>query len=174
MENIIWFWNLVHYNVFVWRNKVTKFFLYPFFKFLGSSTARNFYNKRGVSDPDLIVKDALLNPSNGTNSIRSGGTMGVLLLFICLSVYLIYTGFFDTKITFDIIHIVIIGIIIIPINYFTLFKQRKYLTYFEEFTNLSEEKSSKYSWICFGFILLVMFFLIGSFIFMDYMFHHKN
>ena len=174
MENIIWFWNLVHYNVFIWRNKITNFLLYPFFKFLESSTVKKLYNKRGVTNPDLIVKDALLNSNNSTNSIRSGGTMGMILLLICLSFFQIYTGFFDNTVNFGIIQIIILGLIIVPINYYFLFKQKKYLTYFDEFSNLSEEKRSRYSWVCFGFILLVISFLIGSFMFMDWKFHHKN
>jgi len=175
MEKIIWFWNLIHYYVFIWRNKVTSFLLYPFFKLLRTTAVRKLYNKSGVSDPDVIVKDALLNPNNGSNSIRSGGTMGILLFFICASFFQIYTGIFETTINTSILKILLYSIIIIPINYFSLFKDRKYLKYFKEFSNLPQEKKSKYSLICFGFILLVISFLIGSFAFMIHMiFHHKN
>ncbi len=174
MEKIIWFWNLVHYNVFIWRNKMSNFLLYPFLRILRTSIVRNLYNKRGVSEPDLIVKDAILNPVNGSNSIRSGGTMGMLLLLICASFFLIYTGIFETEINTNPIQILVYSLIIIPLNYYSLFKERRYLKYFDEFSNLTKAKKSSYSMICFGFILFVILFFIGSFIFMDYLFHHKN
>lgn len=153
---------------------MSNFLSYPFLKLLRTSTVRNLYKKRGVSDPDLIVKDAILNPTYGTNSIASGGTMGILLVFICASFFYIYTGMFETRINTNPLQILVYGLIIIPINYYSLFKENRYLNYFEEFSNLPKEKRNQYSWICFGFILVVLSFLIGSFIFMDYMFHHKN
>lgn len=173
MEKIIWFWNLVHFNVFIWRNKMSNFLLYPFFKLLGTQKIRYLYNKRGVSDPDLIVKDAILNPVNGSNSIRSGGFMGVLLLFVCTSFFQIYTGIFGTEINSNIIQLPIYLVIIIIVNHFFLYKDKKYLKYFKEFSSYSKGKKKKYSWICFGFIIFIIIFLIGSFVFETYMFHYK-
>lgn len=174
IEKITWFWNLVHYNIFIWDKKITNFFLYPFFKLLRTSKIRDLYGKRGVTDPDLIIKDVLLNPRSEVSSIEAGGAMGILLLFICVSFFQIYTGIFETQFCTSIIPIAVCGIIVLLINYFTLFKNKRYLTYFKEFASLSNAEQYKYSWICFGFIIVVISFLIGSFIFAIYMFHHKN
>jgi uncharacterized BrkB/YihY/UPF0761 family membrane protein len=64
--------------------------------------------------------------------------------------------------------------IIIIVNYYTLYKEKKYLNYFEEFNSLPKERKTKYSWLCFGFIIFIILFLIGSFMFETYMFHQKS
>lgn len=172
LRKIVWFWNIVHYNIFIWENNLTKLLLYPFFKLLGSSKAKELYNKRGVKNAESLIKDALLNKENSSNSIRAGGIMGVIGLFICLSVFLIYTAFFEKKLNMGIEHLILFGVITFLINYYCLFKDKKYLLYFKEFNSLSKKDVTKYSWISFVFILLVLLFLIESFVFMDWRLHN--
>ena len=174
MEKIIWFWNLVHYNIFIWRNKLSNFLLKPFFLLLGSRAVKRLYEKRGVSDPDLLVKDAILNPVNGSNSFRSGSSMGVLVLLICIAFFQIYTGFFGTKFNTNVLQLPVYIAIILVVNHYTLFKENRYLRYFEEFSKMPREQKTRYGWISFGFILLIVLFLIGSFMFAAYMFRYKN
>lgn len=167
-NNLIWFWNLIHYNLFIFENRITNIVLYPFFVLFKSGKVRDAYNKRGVSNPDLIIKDALLNPDYGTNSVKSAGIMGVIILFFCLGFFCLYTGVYRQKLNLTIFHLLIFGAISFLINYYTLFKDKKYLTYFKEFYGQTKSDKSKYAWISFIFIMFSLFFLIGSFIYMDY------
>lgn len=174
MKEIEWFWNLVHYKVFIWRNRVSNFLLAPFFKLLRTSTVRNLYSKKGVSDPDMIVRDAILNPINSSNAVRSGGTMGVLLLLICLAVFQVYTGLFGTELNTNPLQLLVYLAIIVTVNHFLLYKENKYLKYFEEFNGWSNERKRKYGWISFMFIIVIVIFLIAGFKFEVYMLNQRG
>jgi len=155
LKKTVWFWNLVHYNIFIWENRVTNFIIFPFYKLLGTNYVKKMYAKRGVSNPDEIVKDALTSSNVGSNIVKAGGVMGALLLFICISIFQYYTGFFEKEINTNPIQLFIYGLIIIPINYFSLFKNRRYLIYFKEFDSLSKRDKTKYSWFSFVFVLVI-------------------
>jgi hypothetical protein len=170
-NKLIWFWNIVHYNLFIFENRVTSIFLYPFFKIFKSDKVKELYNKRGVDNPDLIIRDALMNPDYGTNSIKAGGIMGVIVLFFCLGFFCLYTGFYKEKLDLTIINLLVFGVISLGINYYFLFKDKRYLIYFKEISELSKAEKIKYAWVSFLFILFSVMFLIGSFIYMDYLLH---
>ena len=172
-KKLIWFWNLIYYNLFLFENKITNVFLYPFFALFKSDKVRELYNKRGINDPDLIIKDALVNPNYGTNSIKATGIMGVIVLFFCLGLFCLYTGFYEERLNLTIFNLLIFGAVAFLINYYCLFKDKRYLQYFKEFNILSKTDRLKYAWISFIFMLFSLFFLIGSFIYMDYLIHNK-
>lgn len=172
-KKLIWFWNLIYYNLFLFENKITNTFLYPFFSLFKSKKVREIYNKRGVNDPDLIVKDALVNPIYGSNSVKAAGIMGVIILFFCLGFFCLYTGFYQRKLNLTIINLLIFGVVAFLVNYYCLFKNKRYLEYFKEFNALSKAERVKYACISFFFILFSLIFLIGSFVYMDYLLHKK-
>lgn len=173
LKKLIWFWNLIYYNLFLFENKVTNTFLYPFFSLFKSKKVREIYNKRGVNDPDLIVKDALVNPIYGSNSVKAAGIMGVIILFFCLGFFCLYTGFYQEKLNLTIINLLIFGVVAFLLNYYCLFKNKRYLEYFKEFNALSKVDRVKYAWVSFLFILFSLIFLISSFVYMDYLLHKK-
>lgn len=172
-KKLIWFWNLIYYNLFLFENKITNGVLYPFFALFKSDKVRELYNKRGVNDPDLIIKDALVNPNYGTNRIKANGIMGVIVLFFCLGFFCLYTGFYKERLNLTIFNLLIFGAIAFLINYYCLFKDKRYLQHFKEFNILSKADRLKYAWISFIFMLFSLIFLIGSFIYMDYLIHNK-
>jgi hypothetical protein len=169
INNIIWFWNLVHYNVFIWENKITNFVLYPFLKLLGTKKAKSIYAKRNVSNPDEIVKDALLNPEYGTNSLRSFGFMGMLIVFILFGFIFIFEGILKKMIDLNIFVILLITAAAYAINYFLLSKDKRYLSYFKEFYKLNNNDKRNFSLLTFCFIIIVILLPILSFFLMDKM-----
>lgn len=173
LNKIVWFWNLVHYNFFVWEKKITSFFLYPLLKILRNNKVVNFYNKRGVNNPDELVKDALLNPSYGTNSLKSFSFMGIMLIFMIFSLIFLFNGILKRLVSIDIINVLIVTALAYFINYYLLSHNGKYILYFNEFNAMSKNNKVKYGWISFAFILLVVSFLIVSFMIMDYLLHYS-
>jgi hypothetical protein len=173
LSKIVWFWNLVHYNFFVWEKKITSFVLYPFLKILRNNKVVNFYNKRGVNNPDELVKDALLNPSYGTNSLKSFSFMGILLIFMLFGLIFIFNGIFKKTVSLDIINLLIVTALAYFINYYLLSHNGKYILFFNEFNAMSKNTKVKYGWISFAFILLVASFLVASFMIMDWLLHNS-
>jgi preprotein translocase subunit SecE len=51
----------------------------------------------------------------------------------------------------------------IGLNYFLLWKNDKYLTYFKEFEQESKEVKRKWAWISFGVVVGIILLLIVSF-----------
>ncbi|MFY8065740.1 MAG: hypothetical protein ACOVNM_04520 [Flavobacterium sp.] len=170
-NKLIWFWNIVYYNLFIFENRVTSIFLYPFFKIFKSDKVKELYNKRGVDNPDLIIRDALTNPDYGTNSIKAGGIMGVIVLFFCLGFFCLHTGLYEKNLDLTITNLLVFGVISLVINYFFLFKDKRYLVYFKKISESSKAEKRKYAWLSLIFILFAIVFLVSSFMFMDYMLH---
>lgn len=173
IKKLVWFWNLIYYNLFLFENMITKTIFFPFLSLLKSKKIREIYNKRGIKDPDLIVKDALLNPIYGSNSVSAAGIISVIVLFYCVGFFCLYTGFFLNELNLTISNLLIFGVIAIAINYYCLFKRNKYQDYFKEFNHLSRKKRLKYSFLSFLFIISSLIFLIINFIYMDYLLNLK-
>lgn len=171
LKKLIWFWNLIYYNLILFENKLTNTALYPFFTLLKNKKVKEIYSKRGINDPDLIIKDALINPVYGSNSIKAAGIMGVITLFFCLALFCLYTGFYQEQLNLTIFNLLTFAGFSFFINYYCLFKNKRYLLYFKEFSTLSKINRIKYAWISFIFILFSISFLICSFIYMDYLLH---
>ena len=62
----------------------------------------------------------------------------------------------------------ILSLLILPgiFNYFVLFKNNRYLRYFEKFKKSSHSDKLRYSRLTFGFVICVILILIGSFKFL--------
>ena len=165
-KKIIWFWNLVHYNVFIGQNKITNFILSPFFKILRSQKVKNLYAKRNVNNPEAIVKDALLNPEYGSNSTRSFGFMGFLTVCILFSFVFFFEGIFKKTIDFNIFLTLLITALAYAINYYMLLKDKRHIYYFQQFSELEKNDKRKFGWISFIFIIIIILFLVFSLIVM--------
>jgi len=147
-------------------------FSYPIMFLLKNDKVKKQYAKRGVSNPEAVVKDALNNPRTGTNSIMAGIHMGGLLVMLEYSIFniiqvivgksLIQYFFKDATsvILFLIVFLVPAGIV----NYFLLFKEDKYLRYFKKFDKAFKGKSSKYGWLSFLIVLSFLLLIVLSFV----------
>jgi len=149
-------------------------YINPFSYFLKSPTVKNFYAKRGINDMQGIVKNVANNPITGINSIQSGGVMIGLIGFLLFGIFNYSQIFFSKSLTDwtfenNTNDIIFLACIIIPsllFNYFTLFKNNKYLEYFKVFEGFSDVKKNKYCWLSFIIILIISLFLIYSFKFL--------
>jgi hypothetical protein len=172
MEKIIWNWNMVYYFLNKWEVMIQNLFNYPILLLLRNDTVKKLYAKRGIENPEDVVKDAVNNPKTGTNSIIAGIHMGGLLVMLEYSVFnftqaligkSLVQYFFKDVISFVFFLITFLlpaGIV----NYFLLYKKDKYLKYFKKFDKAFKNNSRKYGWRSFFIVLSFYLLVVFSFV----------
>jgi hypothetical protein len=173
MRNITWYWNMIHYcvylffnNVFIWMN-----YLNPLTYVSEIPGVKRFYAKRGVNDMQGLTRTVANNPKSGINSIHAAGLMGGLIIILLFGLFdcsqLLFSISLDDLIfknqTNDTLFISTLITLSLLFNYFTLFKGNKYLEYFREFDEMDATEKNKYYWISFIVVLLIVSFFIFSF-----------
>jgi hypothetical protein len=174
MKKIEWFWNIVYYNVYIFDSKCRKLFNYlnPFYLINKIPAVKKHHAKHGVDDMNKFAERILNNPKSGISSIWSGSFMGGLLVFIGIGLLNIIETIVGRSLIRDVTnsssHFIIFAIALmgptILINNYLLFRKDKFLNYFKEFDTMSNKKKSAYSWLTFLVIVLILSFLIGSFL----------
>lgn len=177
MDKVIYCWNMVHYYLFVWQVALYKLIDYinPFTYLFKIKSVKNFYSKHGVEDMNKFVDQKVFNAKDhGINIVFAGINLsGLIVLFeygvfniiqISLGKYLIQYIWEDhvNQITFIVILLAVPGIV----NYYLVFKEEKYLKYFDAFDRLGGDKRFQYGLFCGIFILLVLTFFVGTFFFL--------
>jgi hypothetical protein len=173
MRKITWYWNMVHYciylfftNLFTWMN-----YLNPLYYISRMSSVKKVYSKRGIDDIQELTKSVVNNPKIGINSIHAGGLMGGLIGLLLFGIFDCSQIFFSVSLdnlifenqTNDLLFIIILVISSLLFNYFILFKGNKYLEYFKEFDEMDASEKTKYYWMSFFVVLLIVSFFIFSF-----------
>ncbi|PKQ64901.1 hypothetical protein BZG02_03370 [Labilibaculum filiforme] len=163
------FWNLIHYFIYKAHNQFHLFcnkinpilFLYklPF--------AKRHFAKKGIN-PIKEVNKAFQRPDIGLSSIVSGGAIYTLFFLLCFGVINIFSGIIQKELNLQLYHFIILIILSIIINYFLVFKGDKYLSYFKEFEKMEQKDKTKWAWISFAVSIGILFFIVGSFIFLNY------
>lgn len=160
---------MVYYFLNKWEVMTQNIFNYPILLLLRNDKVKKLYAKRGVENPEDVVKDAVNNPKTGTNSIIAGIHMGGLLVMLEYSVFNFIQAFIGESLVQyffkDVISFVFFLItFLLPagiVNYFLLYKKDKYLKYFKKFDKAFKNNSRKYGWRSFfivtSFYLLVVF-----------------
>jgi hypothetical protein len=166
MKFVVWFWNLIFYNLFRWENYVSRFIGYPIQKILRNKKVKEQYEKRGVKDADELVNKAIKNPRVGINSILAGGHMYLLIILLAFGLLFIYSALIGHHIRIGYTQFLYIIAPSFIVNYFSLFKDDKYLSYFKEFEKMPAEEKKRWGWVTFSVVLLIWGFSIGSLIFM--------
>lgn len=172
MKQIEWFWNLLHYNLYRLDIKASRIFNYlnPIYWINKIPKIRKHYLKHGIDDMNEFMQETFENSKNGSSTIVAGGAMGVLIIFIEVSILNITSGIlkyplYDKEWTIS-IEIIALIILILPamlLNNFLLFRKDKYLVYFREFAQLPKGKANYYGWLTFISIIAIITFFISSF-----------
>ncbi len=156
------FWNLAHYcmyelqlnfhKLFRFINPVYYLYKIPFIK-------RYFAKKYNTNDMPRYVDDAVFdNPRNGQPIVWAGIHMGIMLISIQIILFNIVQVLINKNLNnyiFDnekLKFIAIVTFLTISgiINYALVFKDKKYLVYFDEFNKISR---STIIWYCVFFVL---------------------
>jgi hypothetical protein len=173
MKNIELYWNIVHYGIYrfdVYLRHLVGY-LNPFKLIHNIKRVKKYYYSQGIDDMNKFRNRVLGNRESGISSIRSGGAMGGLLVFIEYGLFNLIQKITGSNLiekiwqnsTNFIIYFIILLVPVILINNYLLFHKNKYLRYFDEFEELSEKKKKLYSWLSFTTIILIILFFIFSF-----------
>lgn len=164
---------MVHYCIYLFFINVFKLmnYLNPLYYILKAKCVKQSYAKRGIDDMQELITDVSNNPQIGINSIHAGGLMigltGFLLfgLFDC-SQLLFSTSLDDLVFKNKNINMLFLLCLIVPsflFNYFTLFKESKYLDYFKEFDKMDDGDKTKYYWMSLIVVIVIVSFFVVSF-----------
>ncbi|WP_131777620.1 hypothetical protein [Chryseobacterium sp. JAH] len=173
MERI---WNYVYYAIFNFLKQLYKLLSYidPFRLIYKIPAIKKFYAKGGIDDMNKFTDDIIFNNKmSGLHSIWAGIQMGGLLVFLEYGLFNILQAILGKSLIQLVWQpgnpykwIFIIGFLIIPwiINEQLLFKNEKYLKYFEEFDKETKKVKRKWAWISFGIIIGILTFFVLSFV----------
>ena len=163
---------MVYYFLNKWEVVTQNIFNYPILLLLRNKKIKKLYAKRGVQNPEEVVKNAVNNPKTGASSIIAGIHMGGLLAMLEYSIFnfiqiiigksLVQYFFKDavSVVLFIITFLVPAGII----NYFLLYREDKYLKYFKKFDKTFKGNTAKYGWRSFFIVLSFYLLIILSFV----------
>jgi hypothetical protein len=163
------FWNVVHYFVYKAGYKLHLLFnkINPVLYCYRLTGAKRHFDKKGIN-PIIEINKAWERPDIGLSIMWAGGFMYVLFFLICFGIINLISGILQLEFDLKFYHFIILIIISLLVNYFLLFKKNKYRMYFKEFDKMQKAQKKKWAWISLTVILGILFFAIGSFVFMAY------
>jgi len=176
MERI---WNHVHYAIFNFYKKVYKILSYidPFRLFYKIPVIKKFYAKGGIDDMNKFTDEIIFNNKlSGLHIVWAGIQMGGLIILLEYGFFNIFQTvikkpviqyIWESNNFYKLIFIALLLIIPWMINEKLLFKNDKYITYFEEFDKQPKYLRRKWNWISFTIIIMIFSFFILSFILMS-------
>ncbi len=175
MQQLVRFWNLIFfclfklqiglYKLFPILNPVTYFLRIPLIQ-------RSFSKKRGTENIPNYKDTSVFNDRKSGFALNQAaihiGTILLSIELISINFYqiLINKNLIDYIFDNDIYGIVAIFFLLIPestFNYFTLFRKKKYLGYFEQFNKMPKGKLKVYCTICVVVYFLLLTLTIFSF-----------
>ena len=174
LNNIIWFWNLLHYFIYLFNVKIYKVIDYvnPITWLLKISIIQNFFKRKGINDINKLI-DRNINSKQFSSTcvtwagIHMGGLMVIVefsffnLLQVCLGQSLIQHVW--NALLYKVLFLIALLIPQGLINYFILFRNNKYMYYFEKFDKLPLSTKKLYGLICIFSISGIFLVFIGSF-----------
>lgn len=177
MGKVIYYWNMVHYYLFVWQVALYKLLDYvnPFTYLFKIERVKKFYSKHGINDMNKFTDQKIFNaPEQGLNIIWAGINLSGLIIIFEYGLFNITQSFLGRYLiqyiwennVYKISFVTILLIIPVTLNYLLVFREEKYLSYFNKFKKMCRQKKNRYGWLCGIFILLIWMFFILSFFFL--------
>lgn len=172
-------WNYIHYFIYLFEVNASKIITYPITMIFDLIYKIPFIKnglKNKNSSPEEIrmaSENAINNRIYGQNIIISGIQMGGLIILVEYGVFNILQLLLGKSLIQYIWEpgyfykwIFVAGLLVIPwiLNENLLFRESKYLKYFDEFDKEPKEITRKWALISFGIIIGILAFFILSFI----------
>jgi hypothetical protein len=174
MKEIIWFWNLLFYMLYKLDLNLHLLFnhINPFRLIYKIKIIAKFYQKRGISDMGALIDNNFSNKSYGISITRAGGVLAVPIILVEYGVFNFIQLLLNKpliKYVFENVYYLIpfLIVLITPAGIildFTVYKNDRYLKYFQKFEKENYDQSMKYR-------LLVVSVFIFSFLFFIFSFH---
>ncbi len=166
------FWNLIYYFAYIGDYKLHLLFnkINPVLLLYKLNLSKKRFEKMGINDPVEELNKSFKKSDVGLGSFRAGGLMILLICLLCFGIGNIYIGVYRIRYHVKVYPFILVLAITFLVNYLLLFKHDKYLRYFKEFDKMEKTSRIRWAWISFVVMLSILFFCIGSFVFMLYRF----
>lgn len=160
-------WQRIYFNIFTF-NKFTQINIVglPVLLFLRNKHIKKAYQKRGVADPEKTVRRVLVDRKNSTIVWLTDGFMCILIMIIFFTIVNLLSAAVGTMLMANLNKIVFVAVCLIltmGFNYIVLWKNDKYVDYFEKFEKEPKVKKRKWAWISFGVVVGIFLLMILSF-----------
>ncbi len=174
MKKIELFWNIVYYGIYVFdvflRNLLG--YLNPFILINRIKGVKQFHSDQGVTDINKFKNIIFNNPRTGISSVRSGAIIGGVLVLVEYGLFNIFQAISGNDLVVDLwenstnfsVYLIIFVLPVVFINNLLLFKNDKYLNYFNKFEKLEAGKKRNYILVSLMSLCLIISFFFLSFL----------
>lgn len=166
MNGFTTLWQRVYFNVFAF-NKFTQLYVFgfPFLLLLRNKYIKEVYKKRGVADPEKLIKSVLVDRKNSSILWISDTFMCILVVFFVFTIVNLLSALVGVVLMASLNFWVFLTVCLISsmgINYLVLWKNNRYLEYFKIFDKETKSEKLKWAWISFGVVLSIVLLVILS------------
>lgn len=176
MKNIELFWNIVYFGIYKFDDNLRYYigFLNPFNFINKIKGVQKYHASFGINDMDEFRNRVFKNKKSGISIVRSNAIIsGILVLFEYGLFNCIQTITKKSLISevwqnglYFFTYLIILVVPVVFINNYLLFKNDKYLHYFDKFLRTEKGKRRLYYLLSFTTVLLIISFFIISFLFL--------
>jgi len=168
-SKITWFWNLVYYYFLKLSIQLWNIIFYPLRKIahLIKGQSYSWEEISEVSEPYSAQSKRMHRAR-----VQAGAKLSLLIMLLELAFFIFTQHFllgryfsnymFHHRILVLVVLIIVIAILL-WINQACLYKDKRYVTYCNEFDQMSSQDKTKYGWIVFLFVLAILLILVLSF-----------
>jgi hypothetical protein len=146
----------LHYKLHLFANKINPFHLIHKLPF-----QKRKYEELGI-DIHKEIDKAFGDKTFGLSMTVAGGALIGILFFFILADLNVLIKLLTENIALSAVHFIFCGVLSVSLSYFFVFKNDKYLKYFEMFEGWRKADKRKYSWITFAFVLAVFCLFVLS------------
>ncbi len=174
MKNIELFWNIVYFGIYQFDISLRYLigFLNPFNFINKIKGVQRYHSTYGVNDLNKFRNRIFNSKKSGISSIRSSAIIGGLLVLFEYGLFNFIQGITKKALIANVwedsshffIYLIVLLIPVVLINNYLLFKNDKYLNYFEQFEKEGKRKKSSYYFLSIITVLLFVSFFFLSFL----------
>ncbi len=163
MKKIEFYLNVLHFCFYRLHYKSHLFFnkINPFHIIHNLPFQKRKYEELGI-DIHKEIDKAFGDKTGGLSILVAGGILLAALFFFFLAIINLFIGLADLNVSLSKEHFITCCILSAGLSYLYIFREDKYIEYFEKFEKWSKVDSRKYIWLTFGFIVLVGLLFIVS------------
>lgn len=173
MNQLTKYLNYLYYSFYRFDIKLHKLFncINPIWMIYRIPFIQKFYERHGVKNMLKYTDDHVFeNKITGISIIRAGVYLGSLEVMLLYSIFNFFGKTANSIVWGNNIYRALLIIILFSLptffNYFLIFNNNRYLTYFSEFEKMDRSKIWFYNIVVLGVVLLVITTLIFSFVFL--------
>jgi len=147
----------LHYKLHLFANKIN-----PFRYLAKIPSVKKRLLEKGIANIEDEINKAFGNKEYGLSMTVAGGALIGILFFFFLAVLNFLLKLLLGNIPLSAVNFILCAVLSVALSYVYVFKNDKYLRYFEKFEEWGKADKSKYGWLTFAFVILVFCLFILS------------